>query len=89
MKLVRPSLYALACRIRAAAKTLSGYAAQHGELVRLAAEGIPLGRAFGSATRDMPIPDGWSRQAFCSTLFHTSEFKGLECNREQLHVAAA
>jgi len=89
VKLVQPSLYALACRIRAAAKTLSGFASQHNELVKPALDGVPLGRALDPATCDMPIPDGWSRQAFSSTLFLTSELGGLECNSEQREAVRA
>ena len=74
VKLIQPRLYALACRLRACTKTLSGYESQHRELVALAVEGTPLGRSQNAVTGELAIPGGWTQPAFF--LHHSLSHRG-------------
>jgi len=82
LKLVQPSLYALASRIRAALRTFKGYEAQHDELARLAMEALPIARALKGCT----TPLGWSSEAFCTVLTKTSQLQELGCSAAQLQA---
>ena len=73
VKLIRPSDYLRSCMLRAAAKTVSGFRAQHGRLVRVAMDGAPLARVG----RGKCIPEGWDADAFCSNLRQASLGCGL------------
>lgn len=84
VRLVQPSLYAIASRLRACLKTLSGFQEQHESLLRLALEGgAPVMRALDKEARDLAMPDGWMAPAFCTVLTHTKTLSNLECNRAQ------
>ena len=68
----RPSVYMESCMIRGAYKTFSGCQDMHLQLSVKARESSCLSLAY----REMK-PPGWDAPAFCSNLFHSSQFANL------------
>jgi len=79
IKLVQPTLYMHACRVRAALKTLSGFEQQHKVLIQLSREGLPIASSLcGNIT-----PEGWKGDAFCTHLVDALRVDSLPLNSDQ------
>jgi len=79
VKLVQPTLYMHACRVRAALKTLSGYERQQNVLIQLSREGLPI----ASSLCGNIIPEGWQGDAFCTHLSDAMRANSFPLNAGQ------
>ena len=76
VKLVQPTLYMHACRVRAALKTLSGFEQQQNVLIQLSREGLPIASSLSGNI----IPEGWKGDAFCTHLPDALRAESLPLN---------